>query len=153
MACCQNNCNGVLATTTLRNSRVDTSTNNNNNNTDTIAGLLRRIDELQRNAICNNAVTACDNCFVTPMFNTKPINIYCGCTQFFVTFEGVEYSLFRVEEVRGNETVVLRLLDTTGEDITCTTETFILRIDCICGIKCNPAINCTLSCFQATTTA
>lgn len=69
-----------------------------------------------------------------------------------VAYEGVEYSLFRVEEVRGNDTVVLRLLDTTGEDIVCTTETFILRIDCICGIKCNPAINCTLSCFQATTT-
>ena len=48
--------------------------------------------------------------------------------------------------------VVADLLEDCGEDIVCTTETFILRIDCICGIKCNPAINCTLSCFQAITT-
>lgn len=145
MACCQNTCGG---TATLRNAKVTTTTNNDNS----IAGLLKKIDELQRNAICNNALSTCDNCLVNAMFNTKPINIYCGCTEFVVTYEGVEYSLFRVEEVRGNDTVVLRLLDTTGEDIVCTTETFILRIDCICGIKCNPAINCTLSCFQATTT-
>ena len=105
MACCQNTCNGVV-TTTLRNAKVD-----NTNNANSIAGLLKKIDDLQRAAICNNATTTCDNCLVTPMFNTKPINIYCGCTQFVVTYEGVAYTLFRVEEVRGTETVVLRLLD------------------------------------------
>lgn len=145
MVYCQNNCNGVM-TASLRNAKVET------NNDSTIAGLLKRIDQLQRNAIINNSLTTCDNCLVNAMFNTKPINIYCGCTQFVVTLDGVEYSFFRVEEVRGTDTVVLRLLDSTGEEITCTTETIILNINCICGIKCNPAINCTLTCFQASTT-
>ena len=143
MACYTNVTNGMCAVTT----NTTAKTTNVDN---TIAGLLKRIDTYQRNAITNNALTNCDNCVINTMFNTRPINIFCGCTQFTITAEGVEYTYFRVEEVRGTDTVVLRLLAEDAEGtITCTTNTFVMKIDCICPVKCNPAINCTLACFTA----
>lgn len=121
----------------------------NTTNENTIAGLLKRIDTLQRNAIATNALSTCDNCLVNSMFNTKPINIYCGCDLFTATFNGVDYTLFRVEEVRGNETVVLRLLEVVNDVVTCTANTIIVNINAIFAIQCNAPINCTISCFQA----
>ena len=139
MACGTNTCNMVTTNTNTRN-----TTNEN-----TIASLLKRIDTLQRNAITNNALGACDNCFVNAMYNTKPINIYCGCALFTATVDGVGYTIFRVEEVRGNDTVVLRLLEEVDGVITCTTNTIVVKIDCIFAVQCNAPINCTLTCFQA----
>ena len=83
------------------------------------------------------------------MYNTKPINIYCGCQLFTATVGTTVYNLFRVEEVRGNDTVVLRLLEETDGVITCTTFTIVVRIDMIFAVQCNAPINCTISCFQA----
>ena len=137
MPCSTNTCN-VVGTTTK-------TTNTEN----TIAGLLKRIDQLQRNAIANNALSACDNCMMNSMFNTKPINIYCGCNLFTATFGGATYTLFRVEEVRGNDTVVLRLLEETDGVITCTTNTIVVNVNAIFAVQCNAPINCTVTCFQA----
>ena len=98
--------NGVTTTST--------STNISNANNGTIAQLLKRIDQLQKEAIIANA------------------------------------NLFRVEEVRNDETVVLRLLtedDATGE-ITCTTYTIVVRISCIGVVQCFDPINCDTLCSQ-----
>lgn len=138
MACC------VTGTTT-----TNTITNTNNG---TIAQLLKRIDQLQKEAIIANATNQCDNCMISAMFNTKPIAIYlCNTgTRFEVTANDVTANLFRVEEVRNDETVVLRLLvadDTTGE-VTCTTFTIVVRISCICAVQCFDPINCETLCNQ-----
>ena len=63
---------------------------------------------------------------------------------------GETANLFRVEEVRNDETVVLRLLtedDATGE-ITCTTYTIVVRISCIGVVQCFDPINCDTLCSQ-----
>ncbi len=129
-----------------------TATANNNVNNDTIAQLLKRIDQLQKEAIIANATNQCDNCMISAMYNTKPIAIYfCNNgTRFEVTVNDVTANLFRIEEVRGDETVVLRLLatdDTTGE-VTCTTYTVVARIACIGVVQCFDPINCETLCNQ-----
>lgn len=137
MACC------VTGTTT------NTNTTNNNG---TIAQLLKRIDQLQKEAIIANATNQCDNCMISAMYNTKPIAIYfCNNgTRFEVTANDVTANLFRVEEVRNDETVVLRLLvadEATGE-VTCTTFTVVVRISCIGAVQCFDPINCETLCNQ-----
>ena len=138
--------NGVTTTST--------STNISNANNGTIAQLLIRIDQLQKEAIIANATNQCDNCMISSMFNTKPIAIYicCNGTRFeaAVGTTGETANLFRVEEVRNDETVVLRLLtedDATGE-ITCTTYTIVVRISCIGVVQCFDPINCDTLCSQ-----
>lgn len=140
MACCVNN-------TTV------TNTTNVNNNC-SIAQLLKKIDQLQKDAIIANAVNQCDNCMISAMYNTKPIAIYfCNNgDRLEITIPGTETvaNLFRIEEVRCDETVVLRLLvedDTTGE-VTCTTYTIVMRISCIAAVQCFDPINCENLCTQ-----
>ena len=135
--------NGVTTTST--------STNISNANNGTIAQLLKRIDQLQKEAIIANAT---NQCMISSMFNTKPIAIYicCNGTRFeaAVGTTGETANLFRVEEVRNDETVVLRLLtedDATGE-ITCTTYTIVVRISCIGVVQCFDPINCDTLCSQ-----
>lgn len=136
MACFSNGCNQTVSTTR--------TTNNDN----TIAGLLKNIDQMQKNAITNNNLSRCDNCMINMMYNTKPIAIYlCGGARLTIDNGDTTVNLFRIEEVRGNDTVVLRLLEDTDGTITCTTQTFVMRIECICVIQCFNPINCTIACF------
>ncbi len=135
-------------------SNTATTTTNNNNNNGTIAQLLKRIDQLQKEAIIANATNQCDNCMISAMYNTKPIAIYicCNGTRFTapVGTTGTEANLFRVEEVRNDETVVLRLLAQAdgSDEITCTTYTIVVRISCIGAVQCFEPINCETLCSQ-----
>lgn len=133
------------------NTATTTTTTGTNNNT-TIAQLLKRIDQMQKEAVIANATNRCDNCMMTAMFNTKPIAIYicCNGTRFTapVGTTGTDANLFRVEEVRGDETVVLRLLIEDDGDITCTTFTIVVRISCIGAVQCFEPINCETLCSQ-----
>ncbi len=131
-----------------------TSVTNNNNNNGTIAQLLNKIDQMQKEAIIANATNQCDNCMISAMYNTKPIAIYfCNNGIRFTVEVGTTdttSNLFRVEEVRNDETVVLRLLvtdDETGE-VTCTTFTIVVRIACIGAVQCFDPINCETLCSQ-----
>ncbi len=140
MACC----------VTGNNTNTTSTTNNINNGS--IAQLLKRIDQLQKEAILANATNQCDNCMISAMYNTKPIAIYfCNNgTRFEATVGTTEdtANLFRVEEVRGDETVVLRLLTDDGGDVTCTTYTIVVRIACIGAVQCFEPINCETLCSQ-----
>lgn len=142
MACC---INGTAVTST-------NTTNVSNNGT--IAQLLKKIDQLQKDAIIANAVNQCDNCMISAMYNTKPIAIYfCnGGERLEIVVPGTDTvaNLFRVEEVRGDETVVLRLLveDPDTGEITCTTYTIVVRISCIGAVQCFDPINCETLCSQ-----
>lgn len=118
----------------------------NTTNPNTIAGQLRKIDQMQKEAILANANALCDACLMS-RFNTKPISLYVR-GQLFSARIGLttnETIYFRVEEVRGNDTVILRLLVLDGTVLTCTAQTVIVNIDCICSIQCYPPINCPLS--------
>lgn len=120
-----------------------------NNNVNTIADLLRKIDKMQRNAVLANETDVCENCMLSSMFNTKPIAItLCnGNLNALLGATGGTTYLFRVEAVRGNETVVLRLLEITDGVITCTSYTIIVKIDCICCVQCFDPINCETTCY------
>ncbi len=140
MACFGNGTNVTNTTTTTI------------NNNGTIAQLLKKIDQLQKEAIIANATNQCDNCMISSMFNTKPIAIYlCGNGARFEANLGTTEettNLFRIEEIRNNETVILRLLvedDGTGE-ITCTAFTIVMKISCIGAVQCFDPINCDTLC-------
>lgn len=133
-------------------STVTNTTSVSNNGT--IAQLLKKIDQMQRDAVLANAANQCDNCMMSAMYNTKPIAIYfCNSgVRLEVPVGDTEAvsNLFRIEEVRNDETVVLRLLvadDETGE-ITCTTFTIVVRISCIGAVQCFDPINCETLCTQ-----
>ena len=127
------------------------NTNTNNTNGTTIADLLRRLDKMQRDAVIQTNADVCENCMLTAMYNTKPISIYSGCNKLTtpIGVDGTTTDLFRVEAVRGNDTVVLRLLQNTNGTITCTTYTVIVKIDCICCVQCFEPINCETTCYPA----
>lgn len=127
------------------------NTNTNNTNGTTIADLLRRLDKMQRDAVIQTNSDGCENCMLTAMYNTKPISIYSGCNKLTapIGVDGTTTDLFRVEAVRGNDTVVLRLLQNTNGTITCTTYTVIVKIDCICCVQCFEPINCETTCYPA----
>ena len=124
-----------------------TVTSSTTNNTNTIAGLLRRIDQMQKEALISNANALCESCLMSAMYNTKPLSVYLGYGLFEanigVTEETTQY--FRVEEVRGNDTVVLRLLVLEDGVLTCTNNTVVVNISCICAVQCFAAINCNLT--------
>mgnify|MGYP000162757213 FL=1 len=132
----------------------DTRNNNTNTNTTTntngIADLLRRLDKMQRDAVIANEADTCENCMLTSMYNTKPIAIFSNCGRLACPLGATSEdtaNLFRVEAVRGNETVVLRLLQNTNGVITCTTYTVVVRIACICCVQCFDPINCETTCY------
>ena len=123
-----------------------TSTTNNGS----IAELLKRIDKMQKDAIAANAVGTCNTCVIAPVFNTKPIAVYL-CNEALTVPIGntTEFSnRFRVEEVKG-DVVILRLLTSVNDELTCTTYTITVRINCICCVQCFDPITCVINCALA----
>ena len=131
-----------------------TTTVNTNATNGSIAALLSKIDQMQKEAIIAHATNQCDNCMMSAMYNTKPIALYlCNTgTRFEAEVNNTDTTcdLFRVEEVRNNETVVLRLLVENAEtgEVTCTTYTIVVRIACIGAVQCFDPINCETLCSQ-----
>ena len=116
-----------------------TSTTNNGS----IAELLKRIDKMQKDAIAANAIGTCNTCVIAPVFNTKPIAVYL-CNEALTAPIGntTEFAnRFRVEDVKG-DVVILRLLTAVNDELTCTTYTITVRINCICCVQCIESINC-----------
>ena len=123
--------------------------NNTTNNQPTTKGnyireAVARIDQLQKEATMQNLCEGCDGGLMAQIYNTKPVTFYlCGGTTFTVTIPNTTTttSVFRVEDVR-NDAAVLRLIDTTAEEITCTNYTVIFNLDCACGLQCFQPICC-----------
>ena len=127
-----------------------TNTNGTNTTNGTILDLLKRIDKMQKDAITANASGNCNTCIIAPMFNTKPIAVYL-CNQELTAAVGNTTDVanrFRVEEVRG-DVVVLRLLTTVNEELTCTNYTITVKVSCICCIQCFDPITCVINCALA----
>ena len=105
---------------------------------------------MQKDAIAANAIGTCNTCVIAPVFNTKPIAVYL-CNEALTVPIGntTEFSnRFRVEEVKG-DIVVLRLLSVVNEELTCTTYTVTVRINCICCVQCFDPITCVINCALA----
>lgn len=139
-----------MACYVYRNQNGNTNNTDNNNGT-TILGLLQKIDRMQRNAVIVGETDECETCMLTSMFNTKPIAVYTCSRRVTATLGATEdeTNLFRVEAIRGNETVVLRLLTVVDGVITCTGYTIVMDINCICYVQCFEPINCETTCFPA----
>ncbi len=130
---------------------LEVRTTTNNNPTNTICDLIKKIDQLQKEAILNNAAGACNTCLLTSMFNTKPVALYTcnGPLELPLTLPGAETEttrLFRIEDVRNCETLTLRLLVSDGTTVECTAQTAVVSLSCICGLQCFDPINCDLTC-------
>ena len=125
--------------------------NNNNNNTPVvnprtsyIREVVTKLDQLQKEATMQHLCEGCDGGLMTQIFNTKPVSVYlCSGVLFTVTIPETETTttVFRIEDVRG-DAVVLRLIDTTGEEPVCTNYTVIFDLDCACGLQCFQPICC-----------
>lgn len=119
------------------------------NRNDSIVDLLKKIEKMQNEAIIANRASNCNTCVISPMYNTKPIAIYLcnGVLEGFIDNDENTTNLFRVEEVRGNDTVLLRLLAKCNGEVRCTDMTIIVKISCICCVQCFDSINCKLRCM------
>jgi hypothetical protein len=113
-----------------------------NNNGNCIAEILERIIMLQQQ---NNSATqlGCERPMLTntTLANTRPINLYCCCTNSIWTMP-YDYndvtgtsSVFRVENVNDN-TATLRILIDNGDTYTATDNFFTIDLDYISCIKC-----------------
>ena len=121
-------------------------------NKGTILDLLKRIDKMQKEAVQLINENSCNTCIFSPMFNTKPIAVYTcnGRLEVPTTIDGATLAnFFRVENINGDETVVLRLLTVVDGVITCTGYTIVMDINCICYVQCFEPINCETTCFPA----
>ena len=129
---------------TRNNDQVSNRNLRNNN----ICETLRRIEQVQKEALlasaCGRDLTSCDSSLIAAVFNTKPISIYTseGIFEATVGPNGPFTRLFRVEDVKGCDVVVLRLLTLENGVYTCTPYTFIFKIDCICCLQCFDPTNC-----------
>ncbi len=135
---------------------ITTTKNNNNNNNGTIVDLLKRIDQMQKEAVNLDLAGNCNSCIFAPVYNTKPISIYTcnGLLSVNTTpvTGAVAVNVFRVEQVNNDDTVVLRLITVADDTLTCTLNTITLKISCICAVQCFDSITCTL-CNQVTPVA
>ena len=98
--------------------------------------------------LLENGCIGCEGSLFSRLYNTKPVSfVLCGGGRFEAQLgtaaDAATTTIFRIQEVKGNS-VILQLIDYTGETPTCTTYTVILDLDCVCGIQCYSPILCTL---------
>lgn len=122
---------------------VTTQTNRN-----FIYETVRKIDQLQKEVLLENSCIGCEGSLFSRLYNTKPVSfILCGGVRFEALLgtapDAGTTTFFRIQEVKGNS-VILQLIDYTGDTPVCTNFTIILDLDCVCGIQCYSPILCAL---------
>lgn len=120
-----------------------------------IKDTVSKIDKIQKEVISDTTgrCIACEASLFTSANNTIPVRFTCCCGTPFEALIGVTgatTSFFRIESVRCNRFVTLRLLEATGEapSLTGTDYTVILDLDCVGTIQCFEPISvevCTTS--------
>ena len=115
-----------------------------NNESCCIAKILKVIDVLQKESICENLPEGCSRPIlgiVEPNnFNTRPITLYTRDGSLFTVNYYVDNvlttsSVFRVENVTGC-CATLRILATNGETYTSTNEFVTINTECFCILRC-----------------
>lgn len=122
----------------------DRTPNFNNKDRDCILEQIKKIDQLQKEALIEEECDNCEGGLMFKLFNTKPVILYlCKGEAFKAEIPGHEEctKYFRIQEVKG-ECVVLRLLVKECEKWICTNFTITLKVSCICAIQCLPPICC-----------
>ena len=114
-----------------------------------ILELIKRTDKIQKNVINleDNICVDCEMALLRSANNTVPISIYtdcCSALKALVDLEGTTTNIFRIESIKCDRYITLRLLEVTTDDpavIVGTTRTIILDIENIRGIQCYEPIS------------
>ena len=89
-----------------------------------IADTIKKIDKIQKDVLSDNTYTCinCETALISTIFNTIPISLYTCCSSApiiaTIGVDGDTTQYFRIESVRCDRFVTLRLLEATGEDPT-----------------------------------
>lgn len=122
----------------------------NTNNTgerlcNTILDNIKRIDKSQKRAVIEqtNTCISCENSLLTTAFNTIPLTFTTCCGNRItglIDLTGTTTIFFRVEAVRCNRYITVRLLEeTTVGDVTTLIETpftMVIDLECVGSIQC-----------------
>lgn len=105
-----------------------------------------KIDKLQKEIISNALGTcvSCDTSLLTYACNTIPVRFTTCCgnaIEGIIGVDGSSTSYFRIESVRCQRYVTLRLLELDGQKLEGTNYTIILDLDCVGTIQCFEPIN------------
>lgn len=109
---------------------------------------VKRIDQLQKEVLLENSCIGCEGSLFSRLYNTKPVSfILCNGARFEAQLgtatDAATTTIFRIQEIKCNS-VILQLIDYSGETPVCASYTTILDLDCVCGIQCYSPITCTL---------
>lgn len=124
-----------------------------NNVSNHIKETVARIDKVQKEVL-SDAFTTCVSC-ETSLFassNTIPVRFNTCCGNAVIGNVGTtatETVYFRIEALRCNRFVTLRLLVPDGDTLVGTDYTMILDLDCVGTMQCFEAINVDV-CTQST---
>lgn len=111
---------------------------------DCILEQIRKIDQIQKEALIEEECDNCDGGLMFKLFNTKPVILYLSDGEPFkaeIPHQQECTKYFRIQEIKG-ECVVLRLLVKDCDKWICTNFTVTLKVNCICAIQCLPPICC-----------
>jgi len=118
-----------------------------NGNTNVIIETVRRINQIQKETLIESQCIGCTGKLITKTFDTRPITFTMqNDAKFtaFINFTDEVTNLFRIEDVQG-DFVLLRLLEKNGGCVTCTNQTAILDLNCVCCIQCFEAVKCNIA--------
>lgn len=105
---------------------------------DCILKVLKKIDQIQKEAFLDEECVGCTGPLIMKAFDTRPVMLTLCNDEKFTAFTDVfseKTNIFRVEDIK-DDCVLLRLLEREGGCLKPTRMTAILKIDCICAIQC-----------------
>ncbi|MCL2522496.1 MAG: CotY/CotZ family spore coat protein [Erysipelotrichales bacterium] len=110
----------------------------------------RRIDKMQKEVVTglDTDCITCEASLVSKAFNTIPVSFFSSNFEPLRAFvEGDKTTpFFRIENIRENHFVTLRLLVKEDEKLEATNQTCVLNLNCVCCMECFEPINAP-SCF------
>ena len=120
---------------------------NENKPNNHIVETVRHIDKIQKEIVVSSATSCitCETSLVTQANNTIPVAFYLCGGEPLETIVGLGSGVtrfYRIECLRDHRFVTLRLITLQDATLTCTNQTCILDLDCVCGIQCFQPINC-----------
>lgn len=135
----------------------DTNNNNYTNSNSCDCNYVKesviKIDRLQKEIMSNTIGTcvSCDTTLLTYANNTIPVRFTSCCgnvVEAIIGADGATTSFFRIESIRCQRFVTLRLLELEGTELVGTNYTMILDLDCVGSVQCFEPTNvevCTAS--------
>lgn len=110
-----------------------------------IVDAVKSIDRMQKETVLDRLsdCITCETSLITRAYNTVPVILYCRCEPFEAQILGTgTTNIFRIECIREDRFVTLRLLTYDNGTYTCTDQTVIFDLECCCGLECFEPTNC-----------